>query len=255
MTKELDDLLLKLNGAVNAGARIDKAVTDQLAGAGYVNISNRGHKRKVSLSEEGRHRIHDIGVEKAEALSVASVKAFIHTMQTSLLDFVIEVPDPWDTFEDYLQSWRHSICFFVWNRADGTRVVIRLRERMSQGTPYSAYRSSPLQQWDVTVGDWNEAVRFRSRKSGFPVDDIAKAVVKQMADGAKKAAAALEEEAQRGSLQEMVDAVHDELGLFKNDVRAHLVVEDNGDLRLRLPRFSSFEQAVALLRAAHKEGL
>jgi DNA-binding PadR family transcriptional regulator len=252
---ELDTLLLGLVEHLSRRTGFKRESMDRLVAAGLVKATLRGSKRVVTITSEGHRRLHDIEVAQLQAESVAAVKAFVNALIVALPSaLVIDAPEPWDKLEDYLSRFDQRVHFFVCDLKTGDKVRVHLHERHTQ-TDYSTLQAKPLHQWDITVGDWSNATKFRSRKSGMPVAEAVAEIQRQLALVGKERALEVVAAAKRGDSGERVQALHQELGLVKNDILAHLVVEANGEIRLQLPRRITFEQAEALLRAAKKVGL
>lgn len=253
---ELDSLLEQLVEHLTKRTGFSRANTDRLVAAGLVKtVSRREGKRQVFITDAGHKRLHDLNVERTQAASIETLKKFINDLIFALPSaLVVDAPEPWDTFAEYLRSYEESRHFFVSDLGTGDRLKVSIRERHSR-TPYSGLQEIPLGQWDITVGDWTDCKKFRSRKSGMPLTEVVAEIKRLLAKLKAERAAEVTAVARRYTVEERVEALHQELGRVKNDILAHLVVEPNGELRLQLPRRFSFEQAEALLRAAKKVGL
>lgn len=259
---ELDALLERYVEHTMKRTGFKREDTDKLVAAGLVKVTTRsdsrapdGVKRVITITGEGHRRCHDLDVEKKQKLSMETVVSFVGALKAALAPLTIDAPEPWDTVDAYLAAgYSSNLSFDVVDAAKGGPIKVRVRERQS-APGYSVYQSVPLHQWDITVGDWTDYKKFRSRKGGMPLAEVVDEVQRLLTHATQKVAQAVEAEAKRGTIEEMIEALHAELGRRKNDVLAHLVVESNGDVRLVLPRFQTFEQAEALLRAAKKVGL
>lgn len=258
-SKELDDLLQGFFKHVTERTGFKRADSDKLEAAGYVTVKHKGDMkaRSVSLSDEGRDRLDAIRVERAEEKSLVVLRKFMQELEAALPGLTIDAEDSFESVADRLKTYsgHGRFVFYIVDPATSARVKLHIGERHSKVDPWASSRSEPLGQFDVTVGEWTDPVKFRSRKSGMPLAEIADAIKKKLVVTAQLAAAAVEEEARRGDLEARIDKLHAELGPARQPFGARLTVEAGGVLKLHLPKELTFEQAEALLRAAKKVGL
>lgn len=248
-TPETDALVLK----ANSGGGLTKAESNQLVALGYLERSVRYGKEGISRTWALGRRVEAIKREQQEALSLIAVREAVTAISAklpTLAFFVARTFGSEDAVEKYLSTYSSHYTLSV---ADGkTRISLKISERFSGS---AGYNRSPLGTFDVTVGNWEDSRRFAARKAGIPVDVIVEEIKTKLA--AEKARLAAEAK-RRDKVEDAVSwtkALHKELGIRSGFATAHVEVETNGRVHVKLPETMTREQAEKLLRFCKELGL